>query len=333
MCDNPVINLEKVHFVCPSSTSCKFFGRALAKFFVAFDCGLRCRPSLYMGYHIFPGAVSALLLGSIFRKPTCYQNTSGVVELAGGGWMAANPLLHKLFKPSNVVEKLAFKVVRSFDLVVVRGTKAKKYVRELGCRSTLAIITGSVPVNKNIVLSKDKDIDIIFVGRLTDTKRPEIVVQVVSKLVKDIPHIKVAIVGTGPKEKDLLLLISKLKLGENIKLYGQINNPLEMLKCSKLFILTSRSEGMSIAMLEAMSVGAVPVVSNVGDLSDIIKNEENGFLVDGDNVDKFAKIILELINNNKLLTYVSSKAVHSSINYSGVNVITKKWESTLSLFL
>ena len=58
---------------------------------------------------------------------------------------------------------------------------------------------------------------------------------------------------------------------------------------SKIFVLTSRTEGLSIAMAEAMASGVVPVVANVGDLADLVVDGVTGFLVTLDNVPEFVQ--------------------------------------------
>lgn len=327
VCDTPVVQLPKVQFACPPLLASKVLGRALSKFLWAIACGFRYKPELYMGYHIFPAAVSAQIVGKLFNKATCYQNTSGSVELAGGGWLAANPILNKLSKPSSSIEYLVAKVVCCFDLVVVRGTKAEVFVRQLGYEGKLEIITGSLAAHELECSFKKRRVDLIFVGRLSKTKRPEMIISIVGKIVKQYPELQLVIVGDGDKRYFLEQQVEKKNLKDNIRFYGQRNNVLSELVKSKVFILTSRSEGLSIAMIEAMSTGTVPVVSNVGDLGDIVKDGINGFLVDKNDIDAFCDCIINLICNEKIWEKCSAASIKDSYNYSSVNVIAQKWKN------
>jgi hypothetical protein len=173
VCDEPAEPLDNVRFECPPRWLQRALTRAGAKLAWSFVLGVRRRPDLYMGYHIFPCALMALILGRIFGRPSCYQMTAGPLELEGGGWHAENRLLRALDRPSCLVERRAAAVIREFDSVVVRGSGAAAYVRKLHYTRDLEVITGSVTPPCDAFTFALRPIDIAFVGRLTEYKRPD----------------------------------------------------------------------------------------------------------------------------------------------------------------
>jgi glycosyltransferase involved in cell wall biosynthesis len=103
----------------------------------------------------------------------------------------------------------------------------------------------------------------------------------------------------------------------------------ELLGRSRVFILTSRWEGLSIAMLEAMAAGAVPVVANVGDLADVIEDGGNGYLVAQDDIDGYADRCLRLLADEPAWGRCSAKAVSAALAHSGVDVVASQWRRHL----
>src|SRR5262249_9675212 len=157
----------------------KIVGRALAKFAWLAVCAMRYKPDIFIGYHIFPGALTALIVARLFDRPTCYQMTGGPAEVLGGGVSADNPLMSRLRRPSPLLDFLAMSVVRQFVLVVVRGSKAQVFLLERGLDKPVAIITGSVAFDPRYKEGVRR-YDLAFVGNLIERKQPLQFVEIVA---------------------------------------------------------------------------------------------------------------------------------------------------------
>ena len=219
-------------------------------------------------------------------------------------------------------------VVKRFELVVVRGNEAKNFLASHGIKETVAIITGSV---KGCQLSTqpERKYHMIFVGRLAPTKQPEQFIEIVRLVANRIPSIRAVIVGDGPLMVDLQGHADRLGISNNIEFLGKRKDVEDVLACSGVFVLTSISEGLSIAMAEAMSAGVVPVVADVGELGDLVKDGINGNLIEPNNIEAFAKNIVKLQQNQLLLEKFSQKASESALKYSGIKVVSEKWQKCL----
>jgi len=284
-----------VRMIVPSPIVARLLSRSVAKLIWGFWCALKYRPDLYMGYAIFPAATWALVLARIFGRKCCFQLTSGKLELEGGGYLAENRLLSSLGSPSHFAERLAFALTRQMDQIIVRGSKAEKYVRDLGFPGDIVTITGSVNAPDSIVGFDSRNIDLIFVARLTMRKRPDRFVKVVHLVKERVPDVSAVIVGDGPQSAAIQAQIRENGLSRTIKMLGLRKDVQELVGRSRFFVLTSRWEGLSIALLEAMSAGAVPIASDVGDLADVVSNGKTGYLFYEDDIDRFADAIVELI--------------------------------------
>ena len=321
--------IEGLTVISPNPLASRILSRAVAKLVWAFWYAARLRPDLYMGYAIFPAATSALILGRIFRRPACFQVTSGPLELEGGGYHAENQVLSALGRPSKWIERLAFELTRQFELLVVRGRRAERYIQDFGARNRIITITGSVEMPVEVPDVVSRPLDIVFVGRLTKRKRPDRFVAVIKGVAAQMPNVRASIVGEGPEMGDLRRQISELGLGRNITLMGMRHDVLEVLQQAKIFALTSRWEGVSIAMLEAMASGTIPVVSDVGDLRDVVRSGENGFVLDQDDIDGFANRVVELLQDNDRLTQFSDAARNTVLHQSSRAAVAEKWRHAL----
>jgi len=254
--------------------------------------------------------------------------TGGPVEAIGGGWGAENPLLARLARPSRFVECLAVALIRQFDLVVVRGSKAQAFLAHHGLHKSVAVITGSI-AQPHRPRHGDREYDLVFVGRLTEVKRPIMFVKIAARVKRQFPSLRAAVVGAGPLLSHMRERSQELDILGSIEFCGQKSDVSDILTRSKVFVLTSSSEGLSIAMAEAMGAGVVPVVADVGELSDLVVNGESGYVVPPDDLEEYVKRILLVLRDPSLLDRLSTCAARTARSRAGVDVIAAQWTDHL----
>jgi glycosyltransferase involved in cell wall biosynthesis len=326
--EQPLLPLAKVRFWCPSRWLTRLAGRAVSKFASLLAAGFYLRPDVFIGYHLFPGAISALIVARLLGRAACYQMTGGPAEVLGGGAYDENRLLAKLGRPSRLLENLAMEIVRQFDLVVVRGSKAKAFLVGRGVRP-VTVITGSVTFPKNASVG-ERAYDLAFVGRLVSIKQPAQFVDVVANLRRLLPGVRAVVVGDGPLLSTIRKRAIALGVEQSIDFLGRREDVENILTRSKIFVLTSRSEGLSIAMAEAMAAGVVPIVANVGDLGDLVTDGVTGFLVTPDNVLEFVQRAALLLQDSELWACQSRAAREAASRHAGVEVVAAKWTQSLT---
>lgn len=127
------------------------------------------------------------------------------------------------------------------------------------------------------------DIVICFVGRLSEEKHPENVIELANLFKREGGeryHFFMA--GSGDKYGEIFQLIEKYNLNQRVFLLGELDDVRKLLKDSDILYLCSEIEGLPIVVLEAMSMGVPVVASNVGGLPEMIDEGENGILVNYD---------------------------------------------------
>lgn len=322
-------DLPNLKNICPPRWALIIFTRAGAKAIWTLAVGIRYPADCFMGYHIFPSAVTALICARLTGAKAAYQVTSGPLEIEGGGWHAENKLLVALQRPSAVVERLALAVTRRFDLVVVRGSNAKSYILDAGFQRTLEVVTGSVEIDTS-AMRDEKDIDVLFVGRLTEYKRPDRFLDVVAKVAARVSNVRACVVGDGPDRRDLERQADELGIADVVDFAGQRSDIADVQGRSKVQVLTSRWEGVSIAMLESMGMGAVPVVSDVGDLRDFAIDDVTGYVLREDDIDGFVDRIVQLLTNRQLFERLSNASRQLILENAERSVVASRWCNILT---
>lgn len=178
---------------------------------------------------------------------------------------------------------------------------------------------------------KDQDILLLYVGYLDTFKGVFELMDAFFEIHKKNSKIKLLIVGEGPKRSELEEKSSKLKLNEFVIFTDKISHD-EMHKyyqASDIFILPSYSEGLPLSILEAMACGIPVVASNVGGIPEIIKDYENGLLVNLKDKNDLYKKLRILINDIELREKFGKKSVELiKIQFD----ITKKIEKLMNLY-
>ncbi len=327
--DEPQAALPGVRFICPPRWAARIFGRTLAKLGCLLLAGLRHRPGVYMGYHVIPGGVLALIAARAFGRPSCYQMTGGPVEVAGGGFRAENPVLARLGRPRPRIERLALRLLREFDQVIVRGRGARAYLVARGVpTSRVAIIPGSVDPD-SVVGRPERTLDLVFVGRLAELKQPLQFVEILAAVAARRPSTCGLMVGGGPLEGAVRERAVALGVADRLELAGKSDQVADVLARSRVFALTSRSEGLSIAMAEAMMAGVVPVVAEVGDLADLVRDGVNGYLVTPNDVAAFARRIVCVLEEPALWSRLSAAAAATAREHVGLDHVSALWRKQL----
>lgn len=331
VCDAPLpVDLPKVSFHCPSRKLVRRLGRNLARVVTLSRVAWTFRPQIYMGYHVMPNGPLALVAARLFGGKAIYQMTGGPIQITRGGYQSENPLLAATKTPSRVLEFLMFSMVRCFDSVAVRGQRAQAYVAKHKLARSCLLITGAIDTDKFTTSKSVRDLDAIYVGRLIEYKGVDDCIRVASALGHINPQRIVGLVGGGPLESQLRSIADECDANAYLRFFGRQENVIPFLHRSKVFLLLSPSEGMSIAMLEAMATGLPVVVANVGDLSDVFTERSVGILIDDIDSAKVAEQINELIDDDVRWAEYSENSRKTIVEDFSVTVIGQRWARIIS---
>jgi glycosyltransferase involved in cell wall biosynthesis len=306
-----------------------FLGRALARLVWTVALSLRERPDLYMGYHLLPNSLIALAAARLFGRPACYQMTGGPVELAGGGHRSlGNPVMAALGGPRAWLERLALAVTAEFDLVVVRGAGAARFLEERGIGGRTAIVPGSVDSSR-FRGHGERVFDLVFVGRLVEGKQPLEFLEIVAEVARRRPRVRAAILGEGPLLPAVRARIASLGSTVSVDVPGQVTDVAAVLGRTRVFVLPSLSEGLSIALAEAMMCGAVPLATRVGDLGDLVAQGTSGYLFAPGDRDAFVRAACGLLDDETCWARLSQAASAAARTHMDLPRVASLWRAQL----
>ena len=153
----------------------------------------------------------------------------------------------------------------------------------------------------------------VCLGRLDPEKRIDLMLRGFARFSDS--SARLTIVGEGDCRSRLEQLASELGLQGRVIFPGRIDDVSKYLRWAHFYLSTAASEGMSNALLEAMSVGVVPLVSDVSGARDIVDHGRSGFLFQQDNLDDFGAK-LELMRRTTSTSYrAMSDAARESIRH------------------
>lgn len=153
---------------------------------------------------------------------------------------------------------------------------------------------------------------IIFTGKVGHRKGVDRLLTAWEEVVKDHPTAQLLLLGPigedDPLRPDQRPIRPWLADVPNVLAPGQQPNPQEYLKAADIFVLPSRREGLSNALLEAMATGLPCVASDIGANREVLKAGANGLLFDPDDVGALTKALRSLIQDTKCRRVLGQQA-------------------------
>lgn len=323
---SPVPSMDKVEAIYPPGWLTRAMGKVPARLMTFVWIGLSTRPHIVGGFHLLLNGLIAALLAPLIGSRSLYFCGGGPREVLGGGYSTENRLFRMLETPDTVVEKYLLKSVAAFDLVITMGTGAVKFFLQSGVDTNFQVIPGGFDGKRFYPSKEPPDIDLILIGRLSSVKRVDLFLQAVLRLIEKQPDAVAVIVGDGPDRNSLEQMANELGIKKNVIFVGTQHNIEEWLRRSKIFVLTSDSEGVSQAMIQAMLCGLPAVVSDVGDLGDLVQNGVNGYLISELSPECFSIRLKELLTNPDQLICFRKAAHHFAERFEIENVVSQ-WDN------
>ena len=136
---------------------------------------------------------------------------------------------------------------------------------------------------------------IVSVGRLQAPKDPLALIRALATISDR--RWSAIVVGDGPQRPDVESQLHRLGLDQVVDLAGTRDDVGEILAASQIFVLSSRSEGLPISILEAMAAGLPVVASRVGGVAELVVEGETGLLVPPGRPDELAAAIERLLDD------------------------------------
>lgn len=146
------------------------------------------------------------------------------------------------------------------------------------------------------------------VGRLVPLKNHRLTIEVLPALLRSYPTLKLVILGDGELDTVLRQQATSAGVADQVLFLGQRSDVADLLPAFDIFALPSRTEGLSIALLEACASGLAIVATAVGGNPEIIKHRETGLLVPVDDAGALHEAMKSLLDSADLRARLGSSA-------------------------
>jgi glycosyltransferase involved in cell wall biosynthesis len=178
---------------------------------------------------------------------------------------------------------------KKFDQIVVVSEMAKEgFIKEVGDNFNLKVIHNWLDTSKIKEMSlepvdsypNNNLINIVTVGRLDKKKGFDLLLRAFKRLIDEGLNLNLKIIGEGRERESLEEIIKKGKIEDHVELLGFQNNPYKYVRKSDIFVCSSLTEGYSLAVAEAITLGKPIVSTKCAGPLELLDNGKYGLLVD-----------------------------------------------------
>jgi glycosyltransferase involved in cell wall biosynthesis len=146
------------------------------------------------------------------------------------------------------------------------------------------------------------------VGRLSEQKNPLAFVRLAARVHEKNPSVHFVWIGEGPLEKQSRQLAIELGVKSVLHFAGQRVDVPADLRALDVFVMTSRWEAFSLALLEAMACGLPTVSSNLPGIAEALTDGESGYLHPVDDLDGMSASVLKILADRELARRMGANA-------------------------
>ena len=198
------------------------------------------------------------------------------------------------------------------DWMQKRGADRNRIrVMYTGVRAACATQSSDVHNLIRVELNIPADVPlIVFAGRICEQKRPDFLAKIL-KVARDQGLVfRALVIGEGELRSEFKALLRLHRLSSNVSMIASVSHQrwLDILSASDILLMPSQYEGISIALLEAMAAGVVPVVAKVGGQVEIVSSDAGMLIPHGNSeLQEYVDAIRHLLLNREELLKMSSQ--------------------------
>ena len=225
---------------------------------------------------------------------------------------------HSLVAPPRrlVVElKYAFAVTSCDWLVGIcdATTSNMKSIHSAPARKIVRVYNGAVPLERAL---RDKwptktGFTLVYVGRLAPVKNHRLLLNAFRTALSSRPDLRLWMVGDGSERKTLESLASELGISAQVTFWGQQLDVAPFFSASDAFVMSSKSEGLPMSLLQAFSLGLPAIVTDVGGMAEVVRLAKAGITIPASDPAAMAAAILRMAGSDAERAQFSTNAIEA----------------------
>jgi glycosyltransferase involved in cell wall biosynthesis len=303
------------YIILPSITRYKIFYSILAPLYAIFY-SYKFKPDFILSYHFFPHAIIAFIASISSSTPFIYSQIDLDIQ---------NYLRRKWLSPFILF------IVRRAKFIHVPGSLSKEYWIKKGIApSKVNILHSTINVSRDYFpVTRSKQYDLVYIGSLEKRKQVDLIVRSINELKKEGKYPTFALTGENGDLNSIKELVKKFQLENQVTFIGKSNAIFELLNSSKIFIITSKNEGIPCALLEAMACELLVIACDVADVKDAVIDQTTGFVISGYSTKDISQRISFALENYESLLPIRKNAREHIVKYHSYESATLKWNDLI----
>ena len=205
-------------------------------------------------------------------------------------------------------------ILRSYTRVVAVSEEVKQRLLDAGVRADkISIVRNGIDLRPFAAAGAastepDRALVVGLVGRLAWEKGVDIFLAAAAKVLAQLPETRFVVAGEGSDREKLEQQIDELGIRNSVTMLGRRDDMPAVYASLDVMVSASRQEGLPMALLEGMASARPLVATTVGEVPQLVTNEQTGLLVAPENADALAAAILRMLQNAELRTRLGAAA-------------------------
>ncbi len=277
-------------------------------------------------HYAIPFALNAINLKNILKD--CYQLEIPVVSTLHGSdvtLLGKDPLFRPLLKYAlNSADKVTAvsRFLRNEAIATFSLQKTPEVIYNFV--DTNLFLPGCDTERRNLFAREDA-LGLIHVSNFRKVKRTWDIVEIFKKVQEKVPAF-LLFIGDGPERPKTEHLVHKYGLEKKVFFLGRQENLEKIYPLADVCIMTSKTESFGLCVLEAMSCGLPAVSYEVGGIPEIIRNNENGFLVKYKDIQSASEKIIYLAEHPEEYAKMATNAWETAWKFDRNKIVPKYLE-------
>jgi glycosyltransferase involved in cell wall biosynthesis len=224
-----------------------------------------------------------------------------------------------LLRPHGSVQRLVLPpVLRRADAVVTVSEALTRRAAALGVEARTVLNGVDYEFWSTLPRAEADEGVVVAVGRLHRVKGQDVLIEGFARLGETVPHARLWLIGDGEERPALEELTRRHGLEHRVRFLGSLGREevRAVLARAGLFVLPSRSEGLSIALLEAMASGLPVVATDVGGIAEVIRDGTEGVLVPSEDAPALADAVCKVLSDSGRREHLSRNGRERARSFS-----------------
>jgi glycogen synthase len=282
------------------------------------------RQNQYDAYHYYFGLPTGLLT----RLPGDHRLKPYVISLRGSdvpGYNRQVSALHRLLLP------ISRRIWGGAHRVIANSNELRNLAQAAMPELRIDVILNGAakPARSDAPVAAHSGVRVLTVCRLIGRKGVDTLIKALARS-KDL-RLSVDVAGDGPKWAALHKLADSCGVADRVRFHGFADRAAlaALYAQADVFVLMSRVESCSMALLEAMAVGLPIIASKVGGNIELVRHRVNGLLIEADNVDELARTLVQLADDPQQRARLSAASRSAAELKHGWSTAAREYEAVL----